>query len=169
MDGELAYLLSEFSKLKLFEAGTTFIAAGKIIELKDFCANLDKDDYRLAWHGMIEGIVKAVASVKTSFERPPREIILTGRLSRMERLCGEVERTLSEKFGLPVRRPFHNFAKNAKDAAQGAALIANGIAGGNYRSLVEVMKIKNAKGTVLDYIYFPDFNKKVVLTKLRNT
>jgi predicted butyrate kinase (DUF1464 family) len=168
MDGELAYILGEFSKLKLFEAGATFIAARRVLELEDFCANLDKSEYQLAWQSMVEGIVKAVATLRTSFKKEPREIILTGRLSRAERLRAPLEKTLREKFGILVRRPMHNFAKKAKDVAQGTALIANGIAGGKYRELVKVLRIKDAKGTVLDHIFFPDFKKKNVLEKLRS-
>jgi len=168
MDGELAYILGEFSKLKLFEAGGTFIAAHRILELKDFCANLDKSEYQLAWQSMVEGIVKAVAILWTSFEREPKEIILTGRLSRVNSLCKDLEKKLSEKFDVLVRRPVHSFAKKAKDVAQGTTLIANGIAGGKYRELVDVMKIREAKGTVLDYIFFPDFDKKLIIEKLRS-
>lgn len=168
MDGELAYILGEFSKLKLFEAGATFIASRKVLEVEDFCANLDKGEYQLAWQSMREGIVKAVALLRTSFEKEPREIILTGRLSRVERLRRELEKALGEKFGVSVRRPRHGFAKEAKDVAQGTVLIANGIAGGNYSGLVDVMQIRDAKGTVLDYIFFPDFEKKAVLERLRN-
>jgi len=168
MDGELAYLLGEFSKLKLFEAGATFIATRKILELEDFCANLDKDEYLLAWQSLTEGIVKAVAMLQTSFKKQPREIILTGRLSRVKKLHTDVEKVLSEKFGVSAHPPVHNFCKEAKDVAQGTTLIANGIAGSKYRELVEVMKIKETKGTVLDYIFFPDFDKKAVVERLRN-
>jgi predicted butyrate kinase (DUF1464 family) len=168
MDGELAYILGEFSKLKLFEAGATFIAARKILDLEDFCANLDRGEFQLAWQSMVEGIVKAVATLRTSFKKEPREIILTGRLSRVERLRTSLERVLNEKFGVSVRRPIHNFTKEAKDVAQGTTLIANGIGGGKYQDLVNVMKIRDAKGTVLDYIFFPDFDKKAVLEKLRS-
>jgi predicted butyrate kinase (DUF1464 family) len=168
MDGELAYILGEFSKLKLFEAGGTFIAAGKMLEVEDFRANLDKDEYRLAWQSMVEGIVKAVAVLLTSFRKKPMEIILTGRLSRVARLYEDLRDVLSRKFALPVRRPIHNFAKVAKDVAQGTTLIAYGIAGDKYTELVEVMKIKEARGTVLDYIFFPDFDKKAVIQKLRS-
>lgn len=40
-----------------------------------------------------------------------------------------------------------------KDAAQGAAMIADGLAGGRYRELVEVMRLREAQGTVLDHLY----------------
>jgi len=168
MDGELAYLLGEFSKLKLFEAGTTFIAAGKILEPDEFSAQLDKDQYRLAWQSMIEGIFKTVAMLQTSFNKSPREIILTGRLTRVPNLYEKLEETLSEKFDIHVQQPTNRFTKKAKDVAQGAALIANGIQNGKYSDLVRIMKIKEAKGTVLDYICFPDFDKKTIIEKLRN-
>jgi len=169
MDGELAYLLGQFSKLKLFEAGASFIASQKIVEVEDFAANLGKDRYQMAWKSMTEGIIKAIALLRTSFKKQPREIIITGRLSRVEELRKDLERILSENSGISVRRPLHVFAKNVKDVAHGASLIANGIAGGKYRELVEVMKIKDAKGTVLDYIFFQDFDKKVVIDNLRST
>lgn len=169
MDGELAYLLGKFSKLKLFEAGASFIAAQKILEVEEFAANLGRDEYQLAWQSMTEGIVKAIAILRTSFKKQPREIIVAGRLSRVERLRKDLEKILSEKFGIPVRRPLHIFAKEAKDVAHGTTLIANGIAGGKYNELVEVMKIRDVRGTVLDYIFFQDFDKKVVIENLRST
>lgn len=116
---------------------------------------------------MVEGIVKAVAMLRTTFKKQPKEIILTGRLSRIDRLFGDLEKVLSEKFSVTVRHPTHGFAKEAKGVAQGTALLANGIAGGKYVDLVESMKIKEAKGTVLDYIFFPRFDKRIVLKNLR--
>ncbi len=118
---------------------------------------------------MKEGIVKAIAILLTSFKTPPREIILTGRLSRVKKLRTDLEKGLSEKFDVSVRRPVHDFTKEAKDVAQGTTLLANGIAGGKYRKLVEVMKIKETKGTVIDYVFFPDFDKKAILGNLRKT
>jgi predicted butyrate kinase (DUF1464 family) len=45
------------------------------------------------------------------------------------------------------------FASNCKEAAQGAALIADGLAGGSNRALVEAMELRNAGGTLLDHLY----------------
>jgi predicted butyrate kinase (DUF1464 family) len=45
------------------------------------------------------------------------------------------------------------FATVAKHAAQGAALIADGLAGGRASALVERMGIREASGTVLDHLY----------------
>jgi len=169
MDGELAYILGEFSKLNLFQAGATFIAAGKMLEIEEFFTKLDKKEYQMAWESIVEGIIKAVAMLLTAFSKPPREIILTGRLSRVNILRHNLEKVLSEKFGINTRRPKHVFTKNAKDVAQGTALLANGIAGGKYVDLVETMKIREAKGTVLDHIYFPGFDKKRILENIRKS
>jgi predicted butyrate kinase (DUF1464 family) len=51
----------------------------------------------------------------------------------------------------PVRR-LHGYASVAKEAAQGAALIADGLAGGRHAVLTDVMGIREASGTVLDYL-----------------
>ena len=47
-------------------------------------------------------------------------------------------------------RPLAGFAKRAKQGAQGAALLADGLAGGAGRALVERLGIREAAGTVLD-------------------
>ena len=52
----------------------------------------------------------------------------------------------------PVR-VVSGFARVAKEAAQGAALIADGLAGGSRRGLVEGMQIQNASGTVFDNLF----------------
>ena len=48
------------------------------------------------------------------------------------------------------------FANVAKQAAQGAALIADGLAGGRSASLVATLGIRDASGTVLDHLYIID-------------
>jgi predicted butyrate kinase (DUF1464 family) len=45
------------------------------------------------------------------------------------------------------------FAKVAKAGAQGAALIADGLAGGEQRGLLEALGLRKASGTVLDYLH----------------
>jgi predicted butyrate kinase (DUF1464 family) len=169
MDGELAYILGKISKLDLFQSGVTFIAADKVVEVDDFFANVGEERHQVALASMVEGIVKAVAMLLTVFNKQPREIILTGRLSRVNVLQRCLEKVLGEKFGIATRRTKHNFAKKSKEAAQGAALLANGIFGGKYADLAETLRVKEAKGTVLDYIYFKRFNKKQVLERLRYT
>jgi predicted butyrate kinase (DUF1464 family) len=45
------------------------------------------------------------------------------------------------------------FASVAKHAAQGAALLADGLAGGGNAGLVEALGIREASGTVLDHLF----------------
>jgi predicted butyrate kinase (DUF1464 family) len=52
----------------------------------------------------------------------------------------------------PVRRLL-GFAREVKGAAQGAALIADGLAGGASAPLVDALALRDASGTVLDHLY----------------
>ncbi len=45
------------------------------------------------------------------------------------------------------------FATTTSHAAQGAALIADGLAGGAHAPLVETLRLRQASGTVLDHLY----------------
>ena len=45
------------------------------------------------------------------------------------------------------------FASRAKQGAQGAALVADGLAGGTRRDLVDRLRIREATGTVLDHLH----------------
>ncbi len=150
MDGELAYLLEGFSKDLLFKGGVTSIIGEEGLTPEDFGEKASIDSgFRLAWDAMMEGIEKGVASMKVSVGEP-MEILVSGRLSRIQGMYVEVAERLSP-FGHV--RGVEGFAKVSKEAAQGAALIADGLAGGKYRELVDSMRIRDAEGTVLDHIY----------------
>jgi len=45
-------------------------------------------------------------------------------------------------------------------SAEGAAVIADGLAGGIFEKLVDILEIKKAKGSVLDYIT-PEMRKYI--------
>jgi predicted butyrate kinase (DUF1464 family) len=45
------------------------------------------------------------------------------------------------------------FARVAKHAAQGAALVADGLAGGLNAPLVDRLGIRDARGSILDHLY----------------
>jgi predicted butyrate kinase (DUF1464 family) len=172
MDGELAYLLGGFTKLRLFEGGASQIAAPgstKPLEPDDFAKGIEsgKERFVTAWSAMLEGIVKAVAMGLAVLKRKPTEVILTGRLSRIKTIFDRVESELKRKLDLEVSAP-KRFTKKAKDVAQGAAIIANGIQGGDYEPLVKRMRIRESKGTVLDYINLPEFKVDDVVRKLKD-
>jgi predicted butyrate kinase (DUF1464 family) len=88
------------------------------------------------------------------------EVILSGRLAHVAGVRDELTRRLSELCvtgSSPSNRPsvhvLTGFAAVAKQAAQGAALVADGLAGGQSASLVAALGIREAHGTVLDHLY----------------
>ncbi|MEM0348824.1 MAG: DUF1464 family protein [Candidatus Caldarchaeum sp.] len=167
MDGELAYLLGGFSKKTLFEGGVSWIAAGTKVEVEKLAAGLNSD-YADAFRCFVEGVGKAVAMLAAVMEKRPREVILTGRLSRVEPIREAVAAWLQRKLGLKTRRPTNVFAKRAKDVAMGAALIANGLGGGKYSELVETLEIRRAQGTVLDHVRLSGFEVERIISELRS-
>ncbi|TRO55102.1 DUF1464 domain-containing protein, partial [Candidatus Bathyarchaeota archaeon] len=83
----------------------------------------------------------------------PKEIILSGRLTRVPTLVEDLTKRMKQ-FGYPVRR-VQRLGDQSKEAAQGAALFADGLAGGPSTGLVETMRLKECSGSVLDWISLP--------------
>jgi predicted butyrate kinase (DUF1464 family) len=77
-------------------------------------------------------------------------VVLSGRHASDVAIKERIRRELVDV--CPVRG-LEGFATVAKQGAQGAALIADGLAGGAHRALVDHMRLRYAGGTVLDYLY----------------
>ena len=160
MDGEVAYLLgARLSKDTIFSGGALDIAgrAAKQIEFDQWAAHADSN-LQTGWLAWFESFVKTVYAL-TAILPQPREILLSGRLS----LSPIIEAAFVERLGplAPVHRLMGLRRSNgeylqSKSAAQGAALIANGLVGGRYKHLVEVMALRGASGMVLDHLYLRD-------------
>ena len=156
MDGELAYLLDAFSKGTLFEGGALSIADDPTSTPEEFVKKHNiSEKHSIAWEALIEGVERDTASMKAVVKKP-REILISGRLSSVSEIYNEVSKRLV-KYG--DVKEVQGFSKNIKEAAQGAALIADGLAGGNYKKLIEVLEIRGASGSVLDHIYLNTFNE----------
>lgn len=153
MDGELAYLLGTFPKEVLFSGGAAYMAGDPALSPEALAEQIECDGRaRMAWEALLEGVVKGVAA-ELAVVPQPREILISGRLCRTAMICAELAHRL-ERFG-PVRR-VEGIAAVAKEAAQGAALLAEGLAGGMFAGMVETMQIRGATGTVLDHLYIRD-------------
>lgn len=150
LDGEVAYLLGSMSKGILFSGGATYMAEGPGITPEELPSRGG-----IGWAAFLEGIEKNVSAATVSVKKP-REILLSGRLARVEAIRAKVSEAL---FRYGKVRTVEGLAQIAKESAQGAALIADGLAGGEYKALVETMKIRNASGTVFDNIYLPNFGE----------
>ena len=153
LDGEVAYLLGQVRKWHLFWGGASIIAANEILPQEDFARRMDERPFATAWEAMKDGFLKAVAS-ELAILGDAREVILSGRLMRIDELRKDVKDLLDEHFGLPVVRQ-RGLGGRAKEAAQGSAIIADGLAGGEFRDLVEHIELRRSRGSVLDYVKLP--------------
>lgn len=150
MDGELAYLLGSFHKEVLFSGGVASIAGRPDLSPEEAAQRLGKDEnLDRAWEALIEGVVKSVAA-ETTVVTSPREILLSGRLCRIPVIRDELAHRLGR---FAAVRQVKGIARVAKEAAQGAALVADGLVGGQFADLIETMRLREAQGTVLDYLH----------------
>lgn len=135
-DGEVAYLAGTVTKDLLFKGGARFLA-----ERPD-------DGPRLALAAFVESAGKAVRALLVATPEP-REILLSGRALEEPGVEDRLRAVLAPV--APLRR-LQGFARVAKAPAQGAAILADGLAGGRWAALVETMRIRSAGGTALDHL-----------------
>jgi len=133
LDGEVAYLAGEMTKGMLFQGGVE-------------TAGLARDVGIAAY---VEGAAKAVHGLLVSAPAAD-EVLLSGRMAEDASIRERLTGLLGSR--LPLR-PLTGFARVAKQGAQGAALIADGLAGGEQQALVAHLRIREAAGTVLDHLY----------------
>jgi predicted butyrate kinase (DUF1464 family) len=137
LDGEVAFLAGEVTKSLLFHGGVTTIAGGR------------PERMGVAFDAFVEGAAKAVRQLQTSAPLAS-EVLVSGRLGGdpavRERL-GDALRDVA-----PVRA-LTGYAGSAKQGAQGAALVADGLAGGAHAELVETLRLRHASGSVLDWLH----------------
>ena len=150
LDGEAAYLAGSVSKDMLFRGGAATVAGwDEGTEPAERLAHPTTPRERVASEALIESAVKTAVALAQSVPGTP-EFVLSGRLARIEAVSGAIRRRL-EPFA--PTRVLEGFAAVAKQAAQGAALVADGLAGGAHRELVELLAIREARGSVLDHLY----------------
>ncbi|ALL00728.1 hypothetical protein Pyrde_0678 [Pyrodictium delaneyi] len=158
-DSELAYLAAfiepGFSKERLFEGGAAAL-------LEDSWPPPGPDTVaRRAAEGDIraqeviealaESAAKDVLALLTAVT--PRRVYVTGRWWRV----GLFRQALEEKLNpvlsrLGIETTGLSYKGTAKEAALGAALLANGLAGGRYSWIVEALRLRESRGTIFDYI-----------------
>src|SRR5262245_21393713 len=150
LDGEVAYALRNVSKSVLFTGGAAFVAGAPDLEPEQWPERARVDARaRTAWEAFVEGAVKIVASLRVSAPAP-REVLLSGRLSHVPGIARAVTERLGRVAPVTVLR---GFADGCKQGAQGAAILADGLAGGPNAALVEALALRDATGTVLDHLF----------------
>jgi predicted butyrate kinase (DUF1464 family) len=136
LDGEVAYLAGTIAKELLFHGGVQSVVAR------------DPSRRTVALEAFLEGALKAAHSLLVAVPKP-REILMSGRALGESGLEQRLVAGLA--WIAPVRR-LVGFARVAKAAAQGAAILADGLAGGPRRAVVDAMRLRAARGTVLDHL-----------------
>ena len=137
-------------KSALFTGGAAFVAGAPDLPPEELAARAVQDPRaRMAWDALIEAAAKLVAALRVAAPGA-REVLLSGRVGRVPAVAEALGRRLAG--ALPVR-PIGGFTTRVKEAAQGAALIADGLAGGPHRNVVEAMRLRESRGSVLDHLY----------------
>jgi predicted butyrate kinase (DUF1464 family) len=150
LDAEVAFLAGRIGKDLVFRGGAATIAGMPDADLENIAAT-PTPAARLAWQAYLESAVKAVAMLMVSVPQPA-EIIVSGRVARIAAVHAELVERLAHVSSAPVH-VLAGFARVATQAAQGAALIADGLAGGTSMALIKTMRMREASGTVLDHLF----------------
>ena len=151
LDGEVAFLAGSVSKGLLFTGGVAAIAGPPDAPAVAIAHPRSPRD-ELAREAYLESAIKAVALLAVSAPAA-RNVILSGRVAGLTGVGDELARRLT---GMAAGASVHvltGFATVAKQAAQGAALVADGLAGGRSAALVDALGLREASGTVLDHLY----------------
>jgi predicted butyrate kinase (DUF1464 family) len=151
LDGEVAFLAGSISKRLLFGGGARDIGGAPDVTPEILAAPTTARGW-LAWDSYLESAVKAVASLSVAVPRV-RDVVLSGRLAAVSGVRDELTRRFASVLVEPSVHLLAGFAAIAKQGAQGAALMADGLAGGRSASLVGTLGIREASGTVLDHLY----------------
>ncbi|MBA7474070.1 hypothetical protein ES707_09417 [subsurface metagenome] len=146
MDSELAVRLGRFPGIVLFSGGAKDASGKDDLTPEELAKEHHK--YPPAWNMLLESIVKGVAAIMVAIEKP-REILLSGRLSGIPEIAETLVAKLSK---LGKVRKVGRQASVAKEAAEGAYIIGEGLLGGKYKGIVDCLELRGARGTMHDYI-----------------
>jgi predicted butyrate kinase (DUF1464 family) len=150
LDAEVAYLLgAALAKDTVFSGGALDPRGELDLSAPGALDALRHDpDRREGWLALEEGAMKAALALTVSV-RAPREILVAGRLAGAPGLLDALTERLADL--APVAAAT-GLGPRVKTAAQGAAVLADGLAGGRYARLVERLRLREASGTALDHL-----------------
>jgi predicted butyrate kinase (DUF1464 family) len=155
LDGELAYLIKNVKKKNIYKGGVSYIAGYEDLSLEEIILLADRDDQtRVALEAYISSVKKAVYAISSSFANRSniQEILLAGRGANLAYLR---EIFISNLNDIAPVRLMKTYSHLSKRAAQGAAFIANGLLNGEFKPIIDNLRLKEATGSILDDIYIP--------------
>src|SRR3984885_10268677 len=129
LDGELAYLLGPALRKDTLFTGAALDPAGSL-ELTDLAALWRDPAHSDDWMALLEAAAKAVRALLVSVPAPT-EIVISGRLAGLSGLISNLGSSLRDV------APVTALVRTRSAAAYGAALLADGLAGGGNADLVD--------------------------------
>jgi predicted butyrate kinase (DUF1464 family) len=154
LDGEVAFLAGSVTKQLVFSGGADAVAGVSETSAEALAVSQSPAE-RNAWAAYIESAAKAVAALTVTVPQA-HDVILSGRGARSPRVRDELSHRLRGVVDGVSVQVLEGLTGASSLAAQGAALIADGLAGGKCRSLIETMDIRGARGTVFDHLVVID-------------
>ena len=155
LDGELAYLIKNVKKKNIYKGGVSYIAGYEDLSLEEIMLLAERDDQtKVALEAYISSLKKAVYAISSSFTNRSNiiEILLAGRGANLTYLREKVISNLKDIAPVRVMKTYSHLSKRA---AQGAAFIANGLLDGEFKQIIDNLRLKEATGSILDDIYIP--------------
>ena len=155
LDGELAYLIKNVKKKNIYKGGVSYIAGYEDLSLEEIMLLAERDDQtKVALEAYISSLKKAVYAISSSFTNRSNiiEILLAGRGANLTYLREKVISNLKDIAPVRVMKTYSHLSKRA---AQGAAFIANGLLNGEFKHIIDNLRLKKATGSILDDIYIP--------------
>src|ERR687895_611090 len=150
LDAEVGYLLgAALSKETVFSGGALDPRGELDLSAPGALETMRGDPgHGEGWRALEEGATKAALALTASVPAP-REILVAGRLAGAPGLIDALTERLAGAAPLSAAT---GVGTGAKTAGQGAAMLADGLAGGRYAPLVEGLRLREASGTALDHL-----------------
>ena len=154
VDGEVAFLAGAITKSLVFSGGACAVAGVASASAEDLSSS-QHPAARVAWEAYMESAAKAVAALAVAVPQA-HDVVLSGRSARTARVRDELAHRLRGVVDGVSVHALDGFARSSSQAAQGAAVIADGLSGGAAKAMVDRMDIRGATGTVLDHLFLVD-------------
>ncbi len=154
VDGEIAALAGTWGRRHVFRGGA-FEACGTLDPEEAWEKYLEgREPCTSAIAAVLEAVARGIVSVCEVSLGGARKVYVSGRLTALPGMLDEIRALLPQGYEVE-RLELLEGASRSKHAAQGYALVAEGLAGGSFRDLVSGMGIPEARGTVMDHVLHP--------------